>query len=62
MKLTRYQVAALDWAVSEAEAWRGSLVGNPDTRPLVAFDRKVGIARSALQKIKDAYAEGEFDE
>lgn len=52
MRLVPEEYNALRWAVSEAAAWRGSLVGNPDRTELEAFDRRVLLARHALAKIK----------
>jgi hypothetical protein len=49
--LTKVQVNALRQAVFEYAAWRGSLVGNPDTSDLEAFDRNVAIAVSALRTL-----------
>lgn len=46
-------VKALAWAVREAEAWRGNLVGNPDPRPLAAFDAQVKQAKEALKIVRE---------
>lgn len=48
MKLTKHEYRILRWAVVQAEAWRGSLVGNPDTTELDKFDAKVAEAFAIL--------------
>lgn len=39
-------------AVSEAEAWRGSMTGNPDPGPLEEFDAFIAKAKQALKKVR----------
>jgi hypothetical protein len=46
--LSEGQRSALRRAVAEAQVWRGSMVGNPDTGPLDEFDRFIFKAKSAL--------------
>lgn len=50
--LTLVQLRALTWAVSQAEAWRGSLVGDPDPDTLEAFDLTVTRAKDALKALR----------
>jgi len=42
---------ALRWAVTMAQDWRGSIVGNPDTTQLDAFDKQIKRCREALKEI-----------
>lgn len=49
MKYSHYM--ALRWAVAQAAAWRGSLVGNPDTTALDAFDAQIKKCREALRTL-----------
>lgn len=51
-KMPRKYRNALAWAVGWARDWRGSLVGNPDPKPLAAFDTMVNRARAALKMIR----------
>ncbi|UXX42089.1 hypothetical protein [Pseudomonas phage phiH2] len=51
-RLTQSELRALARAVSEAEAWRGSMVGNPDPGPLEEFDAFVAKAKQALKKVR----------
>lgn len=48
-QLTVAQRDALRRAVSEAESWRGSLVGNPE--PLEEFDEFIQVAKDALKAL-----------
>lgn len=50
-RLTVAQRAALRRAVSEAEGWRGALVGNPDPEPLEEFDEFIEVAKDALKAL-----------
>ena len=45
------QITYLRWAVDQAELWRGSMVGNPDTEPLEKFDQFISDARQALKAV-----------
>lgn len=49
--ITNKQIVLLTEAVDEAEAWRGSLVGHPDYRVLIDFDRRVAEMRAALDQV-----------
>lgn len=49
--LTRAQKSALVRAVSEAEGWRGSFVGDPDPYMLKEFDRFISKAKEALKAL-----------
>ncbi len=51
-RLTTSELRALSRAVGEAEAWRGSLTGNPDTSQLEEFDAFVAKAKQALKKVR----------
>lgn len=51
------EIKALSWAVREAEAWRGSLVGAAPQAVLDAFDRKIKTAKNTLTKIRKALKE-----
>lgn len=51
-RLTQSELRALSRAVSEAEAWRGSMTGNPDPGPLEEFDAFVAKAKQALKKVR----------
>lgn len=51
-RLTQSELRALARAVSEAEAWRGSMVGNLDPGPLEEFDAFVAKAKQALKKVR----------
>lgn len=42
-------IKALSKAVTEAEMWRGTLVGNPDRTALEAFDKFIDTAREAVR-------------
>jgi hypothetical protein len=46
--LSGRQVAMLSAAVSEAEEWRGAIVGNPDPEPLAEFDENIRQMKAAL--------------
>lgn len=50
--MKRRHIAALAWAVREAEGWRGSLVGNPDPGPLMEFDANIAAAKEALKDLR----------
>ena len=52
--LTPREYSALKWAVGEAETWRGSMIGNPDTSALDEFERRLNLAKIALKKLSDA--------
>jgi hypothetical protein len=43
---------ALHWAVREAESWRGSMIGNPDTGPLEAFNAQIKLCKEALKEAR----------
>lgn len=45
----------LKWAIDQAECWRGSMVGNPDPRPLNKFDEDIKRARRTLMKLRKNY-------
>lgn len=49
--LTKQELRMLRWAVREAAAWRGTLVGNPDPVPLQDFDACIKIAKTAVKKL-----------
>lgn len=51
-RLTQSELRALSRAVSEAEAWRGSMTGNPDPGPLEEFDAFIAKAKQALKKVR----------
>ncbi len=51
-RLTKRELAALQWAVLEARVNEGALTGDPDPHPLRAFKRKVTLAESALNKLR----------
>ncbi len=51
MNLTKTEYAYLRWAIGQAEMWRGSLVGNPDTTALVQFDKHIRTCKHALKKV-----------
>lgn len=51
MKLTRREFKFLNWAIGEAAAWRGSLVGNPDPTQLKNFDACIAECKRALKKV-----------
>lgn len=51
MPLTKAEYRALRWAISQAEDWRGTLIGNPDPQPLEHFDAYIAFAKRALKKI-----------
>ncbi|WP_281686406.1 hypothetical protein [Pseudomonas citronellolis] len=46
-------VRALARAVEEAEAWRGSMVGNPNPGPLEAFDKFIKEAKQAMRIVRE---------
>ena len=52
MGLTKRQLAVLSWAVREAEAWRGAVVGNPDQTELMEFDMKIIQAKEAMKQLR----------
>jgi hypothetical protein len=54
-KLTPVHIKALQMAVHEAEAWRGTLIGNPDPTPLQQFDAYIAIAKQALRIVVKNY-------
>lgn len=49
--LTQKQLRVLKYAINDAEAWRGQLVGCPDPEPLQKFDARVAEMRAAWQAI-----------
>jgi hypothetical protein len=51
-KLTKGDIRALSWAIENADYWRGSLVGNPDTTALILHDEYVTRAKKAIVKVK----------
>lgn len=53
MALSKADINTLNWAIDEAETWRGSMIGNPDPVPLRQFDAKIRKARKALEAIKE---------
>lgn len=52
--LSRAEIRLLAEAVSEANDWRGSLVGNPDPGPLDEFDARITKMKAAIKKLKTA--------
>lgn len=50
--LTTTDIKVLSWAVQQAEFWRGSMTGNPDTAPLAAFDKQIKKAKEAIKAAK----------
>lgn len=52
--LSRAEIRLLVEAVSAANDWRGSLVGNPDPEPLAQFDARIAKMRAAIRKLKAA--------
>lgn len=49
--LTNAGLTLLAEAVSQCEAWRGAMVGNPDPQPLADFDAEVAAIKEALQVV-----------
>ena len=45
-------IRALQRAIDEAAAWRGALMGNPDTTELKEFDKFIATAQTALDLVK----------
>lgn len=52
--LSRAEIRLLADAVTEANNWRGSMVGNPDPEPLARFDAQIAKMRAAIRKLKVA--------
>lgn len=47
--MTKKDLQALRWAVGQAETWRGSYIGNPDSSELAHFDKCIKEAKAALK-------------
>ena len=59
--ITQSHIKALARAVIEAGAWRGTLVGNPDTTDLKEFDKFIAKADEAIKIIKKLKKEGKLN-
>ena len=55
MILRDKHVKALRRAIYDAQVWRGSMVGNPDTSQLEKFDRYIATAKEALKVVRHVY-------
>jgi hypothetical protein len=51
--LTKTQEKLLKEAIDSAEAWEGSLIGNPDPEPLDDFRFQIAAMRGALVIVKE---------
>jgi hypothetical protein len=59
--ITLSEYRLLKAAVDDAAFWRGSMVGNPDPKPLAEFDARIRATRKVLSKVhpkrwRSAYA------
>jgi hypothetical protein len=51
--LTATQINLLKEAIREANGWRGTMLGNPDPRPLAFFDANIQAMRAALKIVEE---------
>jgi len=46
-------ISVLRWFIKYTTDWRGSLIGNPNPKPLKDFDKKLRKAKRLLKRFKE---------